>query len=120
MQPAQELLALREHKQELLKLKANKALDKKGSNELNQITMQIVDLEELLEKAKQAEFIQPGEKNIFVVRITPASRFDPATGKEISAPFVQKFTKPEYRQLVQNALALGYSIEVLHDPTTNQ
>lgn len=88
--------------------------------ELNEITMKIVDIEEYLEKVKQAALVGPGEKNIFVVKITPAVRFDSVTGREISAPFTQKFTKPEYRQLVLNAKALGYTLEVLHDPTTNQ
>lgn len=112
-------MVLRERKQELLKQKALKQLNRQAVSELNEITIKIVDLEEFIEKADNAVVIQPGEKNIFVVKITSSVRFDQLTGKEISAPFVQKFTKPEYRQLVQNAKALGYTLEVLHDPTNN-
>ena len=65
------------------------------------------------------------EKHLFHVELEKPL-FSQSTGKRVSVPYVQKFTKAEYNQLVgkksekdkSNAEMLGYTVKVLWNPET--
>ena len=58
------------------------------------------------------------EKNLYHVELEKPL-YHPSTGQKISTPFVQKFTKNEYKQFESNAKMLGYTIKVLFNPEEN-
>ena len=63
------------------------------------------------------------EKHLYHVELEKPL-FNQSTGKRVSAPYVQKFTKAEYNQFVgkknekdkSNAEMLGYTVKVLYTP----
>lgn len=66
------------------------------------------------------------EKHLYHVELEKPL-FDSKTGKKMSKPYVQKFTKTEYNQFVgkksakdkSNAEMLGYTVKVLFNPEEN-
>jgi hypothetical protein len=59
--------------------------------------------------------VPDNEKDVYHVQVT-RNEFDPATGKPLFQPFVQKYTPDEFKIFKQ--FPHGYAIEeVLHDPT---
>lgn len=61
---------------------------------------------------------KPGTEGFYHVRMTQGSKYDSETGKQIAKPFVQTYTKGEYKHFEKFGKALGYkNIEVLWDPT---
>ena len=58
------------------------------------------------------------EKHLYHVELEKPL-YHPSTGQKMSTPFVQKFTKNEYKQFESNAKMLGYTIKVLFNPEEN-
>jgi len=75
----------------------------------------------LAPKVKDSEAYTPKdeEKHLFHVELTKGQRFDPATGKPISDPYVQMFDRTAWNQFKQHQAVLGYESKVLWDPTQN-
>ena len=61
--------------------------------------------------------VEEGTEKMVHVSIVKGRRFNPSTGKEESAPFVQMFNFGEWQLFKRHFKALGYTIiEALHDP----
>lgn len=58
------------------------------------------------------------EKHLYHVELEKPL-YHPSTGEKISTPYVQKFTKNEFKQFESNAKMLGYTIKVLFNPEEN-
>lgn len=96
---------------------------------LDAVVEELVDTTDALEamntaddEATPAPFIpKPGEEGFYHVRMTDGKKkFNSETGERFNFPFVQKFTKSEYKHFKEFGEALGYvDIEVLWDPTKN-
>jgi hypothetical protein len=76
-------------------------------------------------KAEEESGYKPSEKEKHLYHVElEKPLFDKTTGKKLSKPVVQKFTKAEYNQLVgkknekdkSNAEMLGYIVNVLYKP----
>ena len=91
---------------------------------LDEVAEQIIDLEEQIELAPDEQSVvktdykpEPGTENLVHASIIRGRRFDENTGKEVSTPYVQKFTYDEYKNFVKNAELLGYTIvKELYNP----
>lgn len=97
-----------------------KKLKKDWSNELQEeldnITVLLIDVEEILEE-KMKNNIKPGTEKMVHLSLVQGRRFNPNTGKEESKPFVQMFTFSEWQLFKKNFNRLGYVIMgVIHDP----
>lgn len=125
---------------ELMEIKANtqeriKALEQakaKGGkdwttslqDELNEVTLFLVDVEEVIEEkagGQQESSVKyepsKGTEKLVHARISKGRRFDPNTGKEITKPYIQIFTYGEWKLFQQNCKSIGFVIlEVLHNP----
>ena len=73
---------------------------------------------EVAETKEESGFVPPkGQEHLAFVKIVYGRRFSPETGKEISKPYVQTFTRSEFRVFEASATRLGYKIlEILHKP----
>ena len=112
---------------EALKAKGGKAWTQELQEKLNEVTLFLVDLEEALEE-REALQVEESEQKVFYVpqkgtekmvhlSIVQGRRFNPMSGKEESAPYIQMFTFPEWQLFKKHFVSLGYSImSVLHDP----
>jgi hypothetical protein len=61
--------------------------------------------------------VEEGTEKMVHVSIVKGRRFNPSTGKEESAPFVQMFNFGEWQLFKRHFKALGYTIiKALHDP----
>jgi hypothetical protein len=61
--------------------------------------------------------VEKGTEKMVHVSIVKGRRFNPSTGKEESAPFVQMFNFGEWQLFKRHFKALGYTIiKALHDP----
>lgn len=104
------------------KAKAGKAWAADKQEQLTELTMFLVDAEEILETWNDTEGsaykIPAGSEMCVHLKIFKGTkRFDPLTGKEIRKPNVQTFSYAEWQLFKKNFVGLGYSIiEVLHDP----
>lgn len=77
---------------------------------------------EASETASPKPFIpEPGDEGFYHVKMTNGKKkFNPETGEQFNFPFVQKFTKSEYKHFKEFGGKLGYvDIEVLWDPAKN-
>lgn len=119
---------------ELEKLKAKNGKDwtMEAQDELNEVTLFLVDVEELIEEkaneegakenneeAKDASEYTPkkGTEKLVHAKISKGRRFDPTSGKELTKPYVQMFTYGEWKLFQQNHASIGFVIlEVLHNP----
>lgn len=114
--------------------KAKKGLTPEQQEELNSIAMYLVDIDEAIE-AKSAKPEQPasgqeqqaeveaaytpapGTEKMVHVKIVRGRRFNPNTGAEETLPYVQKFTRGEWRLFKKHHKKLGYSImEIMYNP----
>lgn len=114
--------------------KAKKGLTPEQQEELNSIAMYLVDIDEAIE-AKNAQPEQPapgqeqpaeveaacvpapGTEKLVHVKIVRGRRFNPNTGAEETQPYVQKFTRGEWRLFKKHHKKLGYSImEIMYNP----
>lgn len=103
---------------------------KKQQEQLSSVAEQIIDLEEQIELApedstpapahaqvKAGYTPEPGTENLVHLSIIRGRRFDENTGKEVSTPYVQKFTYGEYKNFIAKADLIGYTIvETLYNP----
>lgn len=112
---------------EALKAKGGKAWTQELQEKLNEVTLFLVDLEEVLEEKEALQVEEPEQKGSYVpqkgtekmvhLSIVQGRRFNPMSGKEESAPYIQMFTFPEWQLFKKHFVSLGYSImSVLHDP----
>lgn len=112
---------------EALKAKGGKAWTQELQEKLNEVTLFLVDLEEALEEKEALQVEEPEQKGSYVpqkgteemvhLSIVQGRRFNPMSGKEESAPYIQMFTFPEWQLFKKHFVSLGYSImSVLHDP----
>lgn len=104
-----------------LKAKGGKDWTIDLQDELNEVTLFLVDVEELIEeKANEPEakyVVKKGTEKLVHARISKGRRFDPTTGEEITKPYVQMFTYGEWKLFQQNHGSIGFVIlEVLHNP----
>lgn len=111
-----------------LKSKGSKEWTKALQEELDDLTLFIVDLTDLIAMTEQHEkykaFIQvneeaikkssyivsPGTENMVHLELMKGHKFDPNTGKEISKTFVQIFSYNEYQIFLKHHVSLGYKI----------
>lgn len=102
------------------KIANEKAFTKNQQDRLNEVTEEIVDVEEQIELAgdEPAESPVPkGTEKMVHILIATGNRFDPKTGKEINKPQRQAFTYGEWQLFKKNFQRLGYIItKVIHDP----
>lgn len=119
LQLQQELSELQEAKDKLVKAK-NDTPEKFTTGmqtKLDEITEAIVDLEEQIELTPDYTPAKGTEKCVHL-KIVNGRRFNPRTGKEESAPYIQIFTPNEYNLFKQYHALVGFQVvEVLHDPT---
>lgn len=70
-------------------------------------------------ETEQAEVYKPkpGTENMIHLSVVRGRKFNPLTGKEESAEYVQMFTYSEWKLFKEHHKGLGYTIlKVLHDP----
>lgn len=69
------------------------------------------------EEAKKYK-VAKGTEDMYHLRIVKGQRFDSNSGKEISSPYVQRFTRSEAENFVTNYKSLGYKILAIeYQPT---
>ena len=120
-QELMEIKATAEKRQLELEAKGGKDWTIDLQDELNEVTLFLVDIEELIEeKANEPEpkyTVAKGTEKLVHARISKGRRFDPTTGKEITKPYVQMFTYGEWKLFQQSRESIGFVIlEVLHNP----
>lgn len=93
-------------------LESMKSLKEKAESQLQSIQKLRVEL------ASQDSYIpdNPKEINLFHVKLEREA-FDSKTGQRLSKPFIQKFTIPDWNQFEKNSTGLGYSVNILWNPT---
>lgn len=108
---------------EAVKAKGGKAWTTEMQEELDEIALFLVDVEEIIdqkmleEPATPSYVPEPGTEKMVHLSIVHGRRFNSMTGKEISKPFIQKFTFAEWQLFKKNFKGLGYTImAALHDP----
>lgn len=118
---------------EALKAKGGTSWAEELQDELNEVALFLVDVDDVIEEkeatkktvkgkkqaeAKEAAYTpKPGTESMVHVRLVHGRRFNPFTGKEESAPFIQLFTFSEWQLFKKNFRGLGYTVmEALHDP----
>lgn len=108
---------------EAVKAKGGKAWTTEMQEELDEIALFLVDVEEIIdqkmleESATPSYVPEPGTEKMVHLSIIRGRRFNSMTGKEISKPFIQKFTFAEWQLFKKNFKGLGYTImAALHDP----
>lgn len=107
--------------------KANKNWTEAKQDELDEIVVFIVDLDEYIEdREKNSEQtnegsqesspkVTEGTEKLIQVSLIRGRRYDPATGKLLSKPFVQMFTHSEWQLFKKNFKGLGYTITAVHN-----
>ena len=108
---------------EQLKAKGGKDWTIDLQDELNEVTLFLVDVEELIEtKEDEPEALteytpKKGTEKLVHAKISKGRRFDPNTGKELTKPYIQMFTYGEWKLFQQNHKSIGFVVlEVLHNP----
>ncbi len=84
-------------------------------------TKEMLLLEEqarIAEEEAKKYTVAEGTENMYHLRIVKGQRFDSNSGKEISSPYVQRFTRSEAENFVTNYKSLGYKILAIeYQPT---
>lgn len=113
----------RQKELEQLKAKGGKDWTIDLQDELNEVTLFLVDVEELIEtkedeQAASTEYTpKKGTEKLVHAKISKGRRFDPTTGEEITKPYIQMFTYGEWKLFQQNHKSIGFVVlEVLHNP----
>lgn len=117
-------------KLEALKTQGGKAWTAELQDELDELAVSLVDVDEAIAYIMQAKppniavtkekeyVVADNEKSMVHLELVYGRRYDSNTGKEISTPFIQKFTSSEWELFKKNFARLGYMIKsVKHDPT---
>lgn len=60
--------------------------------------------------------VEENEKGFFHCKLE-IKAFSPTTGERLSRPYIQKFDAKGFEQMLFNLKKLGYSVDILHDPT---
>ena len=117
---------LADYKSEALSLKAQlEELKAAGGDKwtddmqkkLNSVALTIVDVEAAEEEYNSQYHPKQGTEKLVHAKIVRGRRFNPATGKEESEPFVQMFSYPEWQIFEKNMSLLGFAVlEVLYNP----
>lgn len=95
--------------------------------ESEKITIMLLDIDEAIDE-KMLEGESENESTGYVpakgtekmvhLKVVNGRRFSSSTGKEISKPYKQMFTKAEWNVVKKHHRQIGFEIvEVLHDPT---
>lgn len=71
---------------------------------------------QLLELTKENYKVLETEQNVYHARIE-VKQFDPATGKRISKPLLQKFEAKGFKEMLPGLQRQGFTVDVLYDPT---
>lgn len=107
--------------------KAGKNWTEAKQDELDEIVVFIVDLDEYIEgREKNSEpanegsqesssKVAEGTEKLIQVSLIRGRRYDPATGKLLSKPFIQMFTHSEWQLFKKNFKGLGYTITAVHN-----
>ena len=109
-------------KLEAAKVKGGKDWYPALQEELDEVALILVDVDDVIEekvaKSKSNEYVpEKGTEKMVHLSIVQGRRFNPNTGKEVSKPYIQKFTFAEWQLFKNNFVGLGYTImKVLHDP----
>lgn len=113
----------RQKELEQLKAKGGKDWTIDLQDELNEVTLFLVDVEELIETkedepAASTEYTpKKGTEKLVHAKISKGRRFDPSTGEEVTKPYIQMFTYGEWKLFQQNHKSIGFVVlEVLHNP----
>lgn len=102
---------------EALKTKGGKTWTDELQDELNDVALFLVDIDDVIEEKKSTYVPKAGTEKMVHLSLVRGRRFNPLTGKEESAPFIQLFTFAEWQLFKKNFKGLGYTImEALHDP----
>lgn len=108
---------------EALKKNGSKAWNSTLQDELDDVTLYIVDIEDAMEEKEAANsteneyVVKPGTEKSVHLKLVKGRRFNSMTGKEESKPFVQIFNFAEWQLFKKHFQGLGYAIiSVLHDP----
>lgn len=111
------------HKAELeaLKAKGGKEWTSELQEELDDVTLFLVDVDDVIEEKaviKTSSYNpEPGTENMVHLSLVQGRRFNPLTGKEESKVFTQLFTFAEWQLFKKNYKNLGYTVmAALHDP----
>lgn len=85
----------------------------KFQSELENIEARIAEFEPEKEK-----YVPPrGTKRLVHARVLRGHRYNPNTGKPLNEPYIQMFSKNEFRVFQESAERLGYQIlEILYQP----
>lgn len=107
--------------------KAGKNWTEAKQDELDEIVVFIVDLDEYIEgreknseqtteaKQESSSKVAEGTEKLIQVSLIRGRRYDPATGKLLSKPFIQMFTHSEWQLFKKNFKGLGYTITAVHN-----
>lgn len=117
-------IAAKAHQAGLQKLKSSKdeGWTEAMQEDLDDTTLYIVDIEDVLEEktssTSNSEYEpKAGTEKLVHLLIVKGRCFNPMTGKEKSKPYTQLFTFAEWQLFKKNFESLGYSImKVLYDP----
>lgn len=131
-----QLKSLQEEQTQLLEKKTAEVITDEEQSRLTEVSLQLLDHEEAEEaaeevakalelkkageqaKSKKAEYTAPeGEENFVHVSQWKGDAFDPKTGNPTNTKHIQKYGKAEFENFKKNAAALGYSFEVLYQPS---
>lgn len=63
--------------------------------------------------------VEESEKGYFHCKLE-VKAFNANTGERLSKPYIQKFDAKGFESMLYNLNKLGYSVEILHDPTKPQ
>lgn len=114
--------AVRKAELESIKVKGGKAWTANMQEELDELVLFLVDVEEVIDQKMLEEpatiyIPKQGTEDMVHLSIVRGRRYNPMTGKEMSSPYIQKFTFSEWQLFKKNFKGLGYTImAVLHDP----
>ena len=114
-----QLAKLKEAQEKLVALKNSdpSKFTKEQSNQLEQVSDAIFDLEEKIENF--GKYVpEKGTEDLVHLMIVRGPRFNAVTGEEVNPANLQMFSQQEFDLFKDSYSRLGYTVtEVLHDPT---
>jgi hypothetical protein len=127
-----ELSNLKKLQSKLQTKKEKSGLTAEEQTSLEETAGRIFDIEEELEVIAKTEADEAAaktetnndgyvpaedEKHLVHCHVIHGKRFDSETGKEVSIPFIQKYSVQEFSAIERSAPTLGYAITVLYTPS---
>jgi len=92
--------------------KAQKEAEQKAQQEKLEKSKKIP----VLKKTKANYVPEPGTEMNYHVKVE-VKAFNPQSGKRLSTPQVQIFAPKAFKVFADQAVGLGYTVDILHDPT---